>query len=358
MIDNRVHFVRGDIRVLETDRFRAPACEVQHVAVPEELVRPVHVEYGPRVRLGCHLVGDPGGEVRLDHPRDHVHRRPLRRDDEVDPHGAGELCQPGDRFLHLPRRRDHQVGELVDDDDKVRHFRVRHLFRVLQAPRGEPLVVIDDVADPRRGEPVVTILHLDLHPPQDDDRIPRRGDDLFIDVGRDGQEMVLETAVLRQLDLLRIDDDKFQVGRMKPVEEARQYRVDPDAFSGARRSGDEQVGHFRQVVGERLSGDGLPHRQGEKGAGFTEYAGVDHAPDRHDRAVRVRDLDSDGRLSRDGGHDTDPLRRELERHVVFQAHDPADLHAAGGDELIQRHDRSRSDADALQLDVELRQRRA
>ena len=68
-------------------------------------------------------------------------------------------------------------------------------------------------------------------------------------------------------------------------------------------------------------------------------------------------LDADRRLPRDGGHDTDPLGRQLERHVVFKADDAADLDAACRDELVERDDRPGGDADAFQLDVEFRKRR-
>ena len=60
------------------------------------------------------------GNVRLDHPGDHVHRRPLRREHEVDADGARLLREPDDGVLDLLRRDHHQVGELVDHDEQVR----------------------------------------------------------------------------------------------------------------------------------------------------------------------------------------------------------------------------------------------
>src|SRR3990167_5735124 len=49
----------------------------------EELLGAVAVEDRPRVHLGRDLEGDARGEVRLDQPRDYVHRGPLGRDDPI-----------------------------------------------------------------------------------------------------------------------------------------------------------------------------------------------------------------------------------------------------------------------------------
>ena len=65
------------------------------------------------------LEGDTRGEVGLDDAGDDVHRRPLRRDDQVDAGGTCELGEPRDAGLDLGRRDHHQVGELVDDCDDV-----------------------------------------------------------------------------------------------------------------------------------------------------------------------------------------------------------------------------------------------
>ena len=59
-------------------------------------------------------------DVRLDHPGDHVHGRPLRREHEVDADRARLLREADDRVLDLLRRDHHQVGELVDHDEQVR----------------------------------------------------------------------------------------------------------------------------------------------------------------------------------------------------------------------------------------------
>jgi hypothetical protein len=60
-----------------------------------------------------------GRDVGLDQAGDHVHRRPLGGQDQVDAGRARLLGQAGDQLLDLLADHHHQVGQLVDDDDDV-----------------------------------------------------------------------------------------------------------------------------------------------------------------------------------------------------------------------------------------------
>ena len=68
---------------------------------------------------------EPARDVGLDHAGDHVDRRALRRDHEVDADRARHLRDAADARLDVARRDHHQVGELVDDDDDERQALVR-----------------------------------------------------------------------------------------------------------------------------------------------------------------------------------------------------------------------------------------
>ena len=98
-----------------------------------------------------------GRHVGLDHAGDHVDRRPLGGDDQVDAHGARLLGDAGD-LLHVARRDHHQVVELVDDDDDVRHPVERAGVLALLLPQVatvERCVVPADVAEADLGQHVV-----------------------------------------------------------------------------------------------------------------------------------------------------------------------------------------------------------
>src|SRR5205807_7069726 len=53
-----------------------------------------------RIDLGGHLERDTRRDVGLDEPGNHVHRRPLRGEHQVDPGGACLLRQPCDQLFH------------------------------------------------------------------------------------------------------------------------------------------------------------------------------------------------------------------------------------------------------------------
>ena len=95
------------------------ARHVEHVAHAEELFGALFAEDGAAVDLRRDLEADPGGEVGLDRAGDDVHRRALRRHDQVDAGGARHLGEALDAGLDLLARDHHQVGHLVHDDDDV-----------------------------------------------------------------------------------------------------------------------------------------------------------------------------------------------------------------------------------------------
>ena len=142
-------------------------------------------------------------DVRLDQPGDDLDRWALRGDDEVDAGGARELGDAGDRGLDLVGADHHQVGQLVDDDDDVRHPR-------LAGP--QRLVVAGDVAHAAAGELAVAALHRPDRPLQRVDGLVGVDDDL-------GQQ-VRDALVLRELDALGVDEDQLHLGRRRAHQEA------------------------------------------------------------------------------------------------------------------------------------------
>jgi hypothetical protein len=66
------------------------------------------------------LEGDAGRDVGLDQAGDHVHRRALGGQDQVDAGGARLLRQARDQLFDLLADDHHHVGEFVDEDDDER----------------------------------------------------------------------------------------------------------------------------------------------------------------------------------------------------------------------------------------------
>ena len=135
------------------------------------------------------------GKFALIRPVTTSDRGALRRHHEVDARRAGELREPHELVLHLVRRGEHQVGQLVDDHDPVRQ-------RVLLVA----LVVGLDVAHADLGERAVARLHLLDHRLQRADDLVHVDDDVaereVRDVGEGGE-----------LDALRVDEHEPELLR-------------------------------------------------------------------------------------------------------------------------------------------------
>ena len=83
-LDQPTDLGAGDQRALRANRLRRVDREIEHVAAAEQPFRAVHVEDDARIGLRAHRKRDARRNVRLDQTGDDVHRRALRRDDEMD----------------------------------------------------------------------------------------------------------------------------------------------------------------------------------------------------------------------------------------------------------------------------------
>jgi hypothetical protein len=179
----------------------------------------------------------------------------LRREDQVDAHGARHLGQSRDRLLDLVARHHHQVRELVDHDhdERQRSRRVALERRVLHLQH-LPHVAVElvDVPHAERRQRLVALLHLVHGPPE---RIRR-----LLRVHHDRRQEVRDALVHAQLESLRIDHDQSDIVRRGPEEDAGEHRVQPDGFPCAGRACDEEVRHDREVRHVRLAVNGLAER--------------------------------------------------------------------------------------------------
>ena len=208
----------GDVRTVEPDASRRGRRQKQHVALAEQLLGAVGVENRARVDLRRHAERDARRQVGLDQSGDDVHRRALRRQDQMDADGARHLRQPADRFLDLVARDHHQVRELVDhDDDERQRLRgVGILVAGLLQHELDVAVVLLDVADAFGGERLVALFHLAHGPAQ---RVGR-----FLRIDDDGREQMGDLFVHPELESLRVDHDHPHVVGRGAVEDAREHR--------------------------------------------------------------------------------------------------------------------------------------
>ena len=163
--------------------------------------------------------------------------------------GAGELGDANDGVFDVAGRDHHEVGELVDDNEKVRVF-AQDAFtagRNLDSPLGHRAVVVVDVFETERVQVVVPHVHLF------DDPLQRLGG--FFRVGDDGRDEVRNALVRRELDALGVDENHADFGGSRPHQQRRDHRVDERRLSRARRTRDEKVRHLGEVRDDKLALD-------------------------------------------------------------------------------------------------------
>ena len=272
-----MHLGIRDERAVHARRHRGARLQIEHVAVAEQRLGAHLVEDGARIDARRHLERDAAGNVGLDEAGDHVDRRTLRREHEVDARGARLLRQPRDQLFDLLADDHHHVGELVDDRRRCtaaardpwmsrwsidgivggrgRHHRIANRF----AGVGGVLhlaVEARDVAHAERGHERVTPLHLRHAPAQ------RVGGVLH--VGDHGREQMRNAFVHRELQHLRIDHDQPHVLGRALVEQRQDHGVDAHRLARAGGAGDEQVRHLREIRAHRRAADVLAERDRQR----------------------------------------------------------------------------------------------
>ena len=232
----------------------------------------------------------------------------------------------------------HQVRELVDHAQDVGQRRLvagrAHLVEVLQRARaGERHVG-------------VALLHLAHEVLERDRGLLGRGDHR--------RQQVRDRVVVRELDLLGVDEHHPHLVRRGLQQDRGQHRVDRARLAGAGRAGHQQVRHLGQVGADRAARDVLaqPHRQRRP----VLRRRLEDVAEVHDPAARVRDLDADRLLARDRRQDADVGRGQRVREVVLELRDLADLDARREPQLVAGDVRAGDHPDHARLDVEVPER--
>ena len=264
-----LHLVVRHERAVHAADAAAPG-HVEHVALAEQLFGALLAQNGAAVDLGGDLERDAGREVRLDGAGDHVHRRTLRRQDDVNAGGARHLRQALDGALDVLAGDHHQVGHLVHDHHQIGQRVELELFLLVDRLAGflvvagvhragerlafglgfrEARIVAVDVAHAELGHALVAFLHLAHRPFERDHRLLRIGDHR--------REQMRDAVIDREFEHLGIDHDQPALVGAQPVDQRQDHGVDGNRFAGAGGAGDQQMRHAREIDDHRLAADGL-----------------------------------------------------------------------------------------------------
>ena len=352
------------------DAADAPARRhVQHVALAQQLLRPLLAQDGAAVDLARHLEADAGGEVGLDGAGDHVNRRALRGGDQVNTRRARHLRQALDGAFDLLARDHHQVGHFIDHhhdeghglefqrlvlidglaglaveaglDGALQHF-------ALVFGLGDALVEGLDAAHAHLGHFAVALFHFPHRPFQRHHRL--------LGIGDDRRQQMRNAVIDRQFQHLGVDHDQAALFRRQPVEQRQDHGVEADRFARAGGARHQQMRHLGEVGHHRLAADGLAQRQGQRRAGLFVIARRQQFTQVNGFANLVGQLDADDVAARNHG---DARRHRAHRagDVVGQRDHAAGFHACRRLELVQRHHRAGAHGGDAALDAEIGQHR-
>ena len=114
-----LHLAVGDKAALNPEGLAAADGRVEHIALAHQLFRALGIQNDPGFHGGGHGEGDAGGNVGLHQARNHISGGPLGGDDQVHTGSTAHLGNPADGVLHLLGGNQHQVRQLVDDDNHL-----------------------------------------------------------------------------------------------------------------------------------------------------------------------------------------------------------------------------------------------
>ena len=177
--------------------------------------------------------------------------------------GTRHLRETDDGILHLARRRHHQVGQLVDDNQDQRH-------RLQGVALGCCRVVGGQIAHIVFRKHLIPAQHFGHRPAERTGRLARIGDHRH--------QQMRDTVVNAEFHLLRVNQQHTHLLGGCAVKDTLDHGVGAHRFTGAGSTRDEQVRHLRKIRQHDVAGDILAQRHRQLAFGQAEFGGVDQLP--------------------------------------------------------------------------------
>ena len=250
-----LHFLIRDKGSLHAHRLRNSLREEEHISFSEQFFRTDTVQNGPRVNARGDRKRDARRDIRLDEAGNDIDTRALGCDNKMHTGCTRKLCDAANSLLHLVFRDHHEIGQLIDDDDKLRQGLRQILGRHAAACGGRSysLIVAAKIPDTGLRKLAIAIRHLRDRP------VERSGSLLRV---RDDRNQKMRDAVVdRELNDLRVYHDELHFLRPIAVEYAHNQRVDTDRLTGTRRTRNQEMRHLCDVGDHGLSRNVLSDRK-------------------------------------------------------------------------------------------------
>ena len=204
----------------------------------------------------------------------------------MDPGGTAHLRDAANGFFNFLRGHEHQVGQLVDDHDNLRHF-------LLLGVVGDRAVVGSQIAHAGLGHQAIAAHHFRDRPLQ------RTGG--LLRVGNNGNKKMRDAVINAQLDHLRIDHNEAHFLGLGLVQKRNNQRVHAHGLARAGRTGNEHMRQLGNVAHDAVAADVLADGEGQLGLTCLECGRVDDLACKDGVDDLVRHLDANhGNLVRNG----------------------------------------------------------
>ena len=197
-IDHGADLGRAHKCALHTDGFVHAHRHIQHIAVAQKLFGAAGVENGARINLAHHRQANTAWNIGLDEACNHINRRALGGHNKVHARRARLLGNAADIVLYLFARHHHQICQLVNDNDDIRHF----FQAFVHFSQG---IVLFNVGHAVFSQQFIAALHLRHCAAQGAGGLAR--------LGHHRHQKMRDAVILRKFHHFRVDQNKAQLFR-------------------------------------------------------------------------------------------------------------------------------------------------
>ena len=309
-LDNLLPLLIGNESTLDTGGLAATHRREEHIAHTHQLLCSGLVKNDAAFHGGGDGKGNPRGNIGLHQAGDHVGRGTLGGNDQVHPGGTAHLGHAADALLHFFGGHQHQVCQLVNDDDHLGHG----LLPGLQAV----LVVAGQVTDADLGKQAVTFQHLHHRPLQRTGGLLGVGDHRHIQMG--------DAIIHAQFHHLGVDHNEPHLIRPGLVQQAENQGVHAHGFARAGGTGNEHMGQLGNVAHHALAADILAQGKAELGLGTGKLGRLDNIPQVDGADDLIGHLNPHGGDFIRDGRDAHIDDAQSQGQIPCQVGDPGQLH--------------------------------
>ena len=122
------------------------------------------------------------------------------------------LSQPCNRILHLTPCSHQHISKLINQHNNKRKETMT--LQRIQLPRKEFFIILFNRAHPRHGQEVITTLHLNQQRLKSIYNLLCISNNSLLTLRQLREEMVFQLLIERELNLLRVNQNKLQFRRM------------------------------------------------------------------------------------------------------------------------------------------------